>query len=93
MIHEIRKLSDTKSLNPEYLSKLWRVTLEDAKNTIRATTQRTIRTSEGMKARRFKTVPHQRLYKHLGNDYLSKFCSDTFISKLPSLRGNRYIQL
>ena len=41
------------------------------KNTIQATTQRTIRTSEGMNARRFKTVPHQCLYKHLGNDYLS----------------------
>ena len=46
-----------------------------------------------MKARRFKTVPHQRLYKHLGNDYLCKFCSDIFIGKLPSLRGNQYVQL
>ena len=29
----------------------------------------------------------------MGNDYLSKFCSDTFISKIPSLRGNTYVQL
>jgi len=93
MVHGVRKLSDTKDLTPAYLSNLWKITLNDAKDTIRATTQRTIRQSEGMKNRRFKTVPHQRLYKQLGNDYLSKFCSDTFESKIPSLRGNRYVQL
>ena len=93
MIHGVCKLSDVKSLTPEYLSTLWCITLEDSKNTIQATTQHTIQTSEGMKACRFKTVPHQCLYKHLGNDYLSKFCSDTFISKLPSLRDNPYVQL
>ena len=93
MVHGVRKLTDTKDLTPEYLSRLWRITLEDAKNTIRATTQRTIRKSEGMKSRRFKTVPHHRIYKHLGNHYLSKFCSDTFVSKIPSLRGNKYVQL
>ena len=93
IFHGICKLFDVKSLTPEYLSTLWHITLEDAKNIIRVTTQRTIRTSEGMKPYRFKTVLHQSLYKHLGNDYLNKFCSDTFISKLPSLTGNRYAQL
>ena len=82
-----------KSLTPEYLSTLWRIRLKDAKNTIQATTQHTFQSSEGMKDGIFKTVPHQCLYEHLGNDYLSKFCSDTFISKLPSIRGNQYIQL
>ena len=81
-----------KSLTPEYLSTLWRIRLKDAKNTIQATTQHTFQSSEGMKDGIFKTVPHQCLYEHLGNDYLSKFCSDTFISKLPSIRGNQYVQ-
>ena len=93
MIHGVRKLSDTKDLTPAYLCNLWNITLNDARDTIRATTQRTIRQSEGMKTRRFKTVPHQRLYKNLGNSYLSKFCSDTFKGKIPSLRGNKYVQL
>ena len=34
MIHGVSKLSDVKSFAPEYLSTLWRSTLEDAKNTI-----------------------------------------------------------
>ena len=42
MIHGVHELSDMKSLTPEYLSTLWRNTLEDAKNMTQATTQRTI---------------------------------------------------
>ena len=42
MIHGVHKLSDVKSLTPEYLSMMWRITLEDAKNIIQATTQCTI---------------------------------------------------
>ena len=38
MIHGVCKLSDVKSLTPEYLSTLWCITLEDAKITIQATT-------------------------------------------------------
>ena len=34
MINGVCKLSDMKSLTPEYLSMLWHITLEDAKNTI-----------------------------------------------------------
>ena len=93
MIHKICKVSNNKDLTPKCLSQLWKITLNDVKNRIRATTQKTIRNSEGMKPHNYKTSSHQHLYKHLRNDFLSKFCSDPFVNKVLSLRGNKYVQL
>ena len=56
MVQGICKLLDNKDLTPNYLSLLWRISLNDDKNTIRATTQRTICNSESINARHFKKI-------------------------------------
>ena len=42
--------------------------------------------------RRFKTLTHQRQYKHLGG-YLGKIASDTFKANILYTRGSLYDQL
>ena len=84
--------SPRKSVTAEQLASLWNISLQDAKATIQGTTQDYIRQIEGKLSRRVKTRAHQRQYRQLGG-YLGNFCSDTFHSKIPSLRGNQYVQL
>ena len=82
----------TSDVTPESLAKLWHVGLPIAKRTLQVTTQDYMRKLSGKVSRRVKTKAHQNRYKQLGG-YLSMFCSDTFHSKVKSLRGNTYIQL
>ena len=93
IVSGIKMISKGKALTPEYLSKLWHISLNEAQRTIAVTTQRSIRTNEGIKTKRLKAVPHQRLYRQLGNTYLGKFAFDTFKGKVISLRGSSYVQL
>lgn len=81
-----------KTVTPEQLASLWNISLKDAQSTINSTTQDYIRKIEGKLSRRVRTRAHQRQYRQLGG-YLGYFCSDTFHSKVKSLRGNQYIQL
>ena len=85
MIHEVCKVWNSKNLTPS------RISLNDAKNTITAITKRNITNSEGMRELQFQTAPHQHLFKYLWNGQSSKFCSDTYVSKFPFLRGNQYM--
>jgi hypothetical protein len=78
--------------SPESLAKLWHIGLEAAQRTLKATTQDFIRVGTGRVHRRVKTKAHQSRYKQLGG-YLGMFASDTFHSKVTSLRGNNYCQL
>ncbi len=78
--------------SPESLAKLWHIGLEAAQRTLKATTQDSIRVGTGRVHRRVKTKAHQSRYKQLGG-YLGMFASDTFHSKVTSLRGNNYCQL
>ena len=79
-------------LTPEYLSKLWSISIENAKRTLRATTQESIRILQGKITRRVRTRAHQNRYCQL-RGYLGRFASDTFKSNVKSLRGNTYVQL
>ena len=96
-IHETTGISAVKhtshgELTPEYLSKLWSINIENAKRTLRATTQESIRILQGKITRRVQTRAHQNRYNQL-RGYLGRFASDTFKSNVRSLRGNNYIQL
>jgi len=73
------------SLTPEYLA-------NSAKQTITSTSHHSIRTTTGPTSKRFRTRAHQSRYRQLSG-YLSTFSSDTFSSKVKSLRGDNYIQL
>jgi len=76
----------------EYLAKNWGISLESAKRTVISTSQHSIRSTIGVKTKRFRTHAHQSRYRQLGG-YLSTFASDSFSSKVKSLRGNNYVQL
>jgi len=92
-VNGIKNLGSRKTLSPEHLSRIWNITLKDAKRTIRATTQHAIRTNEGIKSKRLRTMPRQQLYKQISNTCTGKFASDTFLSNVTSLRGNKCVQL
>ena len=80
-----------RTVKPEDLAELWGISVEAATRTLKASTQEYIRILEGRISRRVKTKAHQRQYRQLGG-YLGMFASDTFHSKVVSLRGNKYIQ-
>ena len=80
------------SVTPEHLATKWGISLESAKQTIISTTQHIIRTTTGPVPKRYRTRAHRSRYRQLGG-YLSTFASDTFSSKVKSLRGNNYVQL
>ncbi len=82
----------TKDITPEQLANLWGISVNAAKRTMSCTDLDHIRITQGQMSRRVKTRAHQRLYKQLSG-YLGLFTSDTFHSKVQSLRGNNYIQL
>ena len=48
------------SVTPESLSNTWRISLDDARRTLKATTQTSLRVSDGKLYKRFKTKAHQR---------------------------------
>ena len=74
------------------LASYWRVGLKTAERTLRCTTQHSMRHLKGKLTRRVRTRIHQRRYNQL-HGHLGRFCSDTFTSKVTSLRGNKKFQL
>ena len=84
--------SSGKDLTPESLARLWNISLDAARRTIRSTEQESLRILHGKISRRVKTKAHQSRYRQLGG-YLSHFASDTFKSNVKSTRGNTYTQL
>ena len=82
----------TSDVTPVELSKLWNISLDSATRTLKCTDPDHIKVSQGTMYRRMKTRAHQRRYRQLSG-YLGMFASDTFISKVKSLRGNNCIQL
>ena len=94
--HEIRfsalKYSNSAKFTPDKLAKLWGIGFNAARRTLSATTQLSTRYLNGKIHRRVRTRMHQRRYRQLWG-HLSRFSSDTFKSKVRSLRGNQYFQL
>ena len=76
----------------EDLANLWGIGIKAAEKTLKSTTQLSTRHLNGKVHRRVRTKMHQRRYRQLWG-HLSRFSSDTFQSKVKSLRGNRYFQL
>ena len=77
-------------INAETLAKNWGIGLEKAKNTLKVTTQRGIRTVvHPTLARRFRTNDRQLRYRRLPVDLYT----DTMKSTVKSQRGNRFAQV
>ena len=82
--------SKRKGLSPEKLAKTWKIPLHQAKNTIKVTTQRGIRTiANPAISRRFKTNDRMLRYNRLPHTVFS----DTLIAKIKSRTMNKYAQL
>jgi hypothetical protein len=76
-------------VTPENLSRLWKVGLETAQKTLRATTQDGIRTALHPITRRYR-VDHLHLHRRRLN---TAFYTDTLFSRVASLRGNKCAQV
>jgi len=77
-------------IDPAVLAKRWGIGLKAAKNTLKKTTQRAIRTVlHPSLSRRFRTNDRQLRYRRLPLDLFT----DTLITKVPSRRGNKYCQV
>ena len=72
-----------KGVSPEHLSKVWRITHDDAKRTIGVTTQLGRRSMDASLARRFGTNDRMLRYRRIN----SVFFTDTFFTKVKSKRG------
>ena len=78
-----------KGVSPEHLSKVWRISHEDAKRTIEVTTQLGRRSMDALLARRFGTNDRMLRYRRIN----SLFFTDTFFTKVKSKRGYTMMQL
>jgi hypothetical protein len=77
-------------MEPEVLSRRWGIGLEAAKNTLKVTTNRAVRTVlHPALSRRFRTNDRSLRYRRLGVDLFT----DTLITKVKSRRGNKYAQV
>ena len=63
-------------VTPEHLSKVWRISTEDARRTIDTTTQTSVRTQDPTLSRNYSTNDHMLRYQHI-QDY---FFMDTFFA-------------
>ena len=82
-IHAVKRATSS-SLSPQELSKLWRIGLKTASDTLKATTHQCIRTT-GVLAKRFKTDRSQLRYKQLSKRY-GPFYVDFLKSNVTSIR-------
>jgi hypothetical protein len=76
----------------EDLSKLWGISVENAAQMLRVTTQKGIQNAIHPVVRRFATKQGRLCYNQLGSRH-GRFYSDTFFSSVPSTRGNTMAQL
>ena len=86
VISSLKQKPKENNLSPERLSKLWRIDLNKAKNTLNVTTHKSIHFNEGRMSQRFRTDLYQRRYKILGGPY-SRFYTDTLFFKVKSTLG------
>ena len=68
--------SRPRGVTPEHLSKIWRISQEDAKRMINTTTQTSVRTQDPTLPRNYGTNDHMLHYKRI-QDY---FFMDTFFA-------------
>ena len=87
LISGVRRGEIQYSLTPEFLSKLWRIPLSQARRTLQVTELRSLRRQEGSISRRYRTDTYQRRYRRLGGPY-SRFSTDVLFSKVKSVSGN-----
>ena len=90
-IHAIN-MTSRKDTDPLALSKLWNISLDNAKRTIKSSEQDKISAPSTTLSRR-RRVGRGNQHRKVLHGFLSKFCSDTFKSNVKSLRGNQYVQL
>ena len=84
--------SRPRGVTPEHISKIWRISQEDAKRTINTTTQTSVRTQDPTLSRNYGTNDRMLHYKHF-QDY---FFIDTFFATKKggqSSRGHTCCQL
>jgi len=79
-------------LTPEHLAKLWNVGLDTARKTIEATTCKHYRNIQDGITRRFRPRRNFLRYRQLRLP-AGEFYTDTFISKVKSIRGYGYMQV
>ena len=95
LVPKERKLGSTstrrrKGLMPEHLSKTWKITLRQAENTIRVTTQRGIRNiANPALSRRFKTNDRMLRYRRVPHTIFT----DTLKSRVKSKNQNTHAQV
>ena len=77
--------SRPRGVTPEHLSKIWRISHEDAKRTIDTTTQTSVCTQDPTLSRNYGTNDHMLHYKHI-KDY---FFVDTFFATKKGGRSSR----
>jgi hypothetical protein len=82
----------TSQLSPESLAKRWGIGLEAAKNTIRVTTQKEIRSTLYPIERHFRTKQAQLRYRQLSGRH-GRFYTDKFFSNQAALNGAKMAQL
>ena len=76
-------------ISPEAISRIWNIGLETAQRTLRGTTQDGVRTALHPITRRYR-VDHIHLHRQRLN---ATFYTDTLLSKVPSIRGNKCAQV
>ena len=76
-------------VSPEELSRKWRVGINTARETLKATTQRGIRTAVHPLTRRYRTDHFSLRYRRLN----TQFYSDTVFATTKSLKGNKCAQV
>ena len=84
VIHKVNSIKKDTSISPESLSKLWKIPLQAAKQTLGVTTSKHIRTNEGKISRRFRTDIFQKRYRRMGGNF-SRFYTDTLFFKCKTL--------
>jgi hypothetical protein len=76
----------------ENIAKMWKIGLDAAANTLKATTQLVIRHALHPLHKRFRTEAAQLRYPRLGGRF-GRFSSDTMFAKTKSIRGNTMAQV
>ena len=91
-LHALKVSKPQHKLTPEHLAKLWNIGIDTAKKTIDATTCKHYRHIQDGITRKFRPRRHFLRYKQLALP-AGEFYTDTFISKVKSVRGFGYMQV
>jgi hypothetical protein len=91
-IHALRVSKPKDTLTPEHLAKIWNIGVDTARKTIDATTCKHYRNVQDGISRTFRPRRNFLRYKQLRLP-AGEFYTDTFISKIKSVRGYSYMQV